>query len=219
MPRPTCVGRTRPPFAGGSGDRGRNPIAIDADNDRADPRNSPSDKSNKGAETCRRCSEAGFFVRLLGRAVRGRLHFRKGARVVVVARLGRESGARTGYHGAKVAGSLLATEAGYNDRPSDMKGTVQQCTCGMETRGAGRKRRWFGVPILLALVLASWEARRRAAKLLVGRKAGWRWRGACWGSRGAGTGAKLAARAASLRQRMACGGEDSFRDGNRRSTF
>jgi hypothetical protein len=27
----------------------------------------------------------------------------------------------------------------------------------METRGAGRKRRWFGVPILLALVLASWE--------------------------------------------------------------
>jgi hypothetical protein len=40
-----------------------------------------------------------------------------------------------------------------------MKGTVQQCTCGMETRGAGRKRRWFGVPILLALVLASWEVR------------------------------------------------------------
>jgi hypothetical protein len=68
MPRPTCVGRTRPPFAGGSGDRGRNPIAIDADNDRADPRNSPSDKSSKGAETCRRCSEAGFFVCLLGRA-------------------------------------------------------------------------------------------------------------------------------------------------------
>lgn len=75
-------------------------------------------------------------------------------------RLGRESGARTGYHGAKVAGSLLATEAGRDDRPSDMKGTVQQCTCGMETRGAGRKRRWFGVPILLALALATRGFRR-----------------------------------------------------------
>jgi len=37
-------------------------------------------------------------------------------------------------------------------RTSNMRGTVQQCTCGTETDGVGRKCHEFGVPVLLAKV-------------------------------------------------------------------
>jgi hypothetical protein len=55
------------------------------------------------------------------------------------------------YHGIKAGDSLACDGSVKNGRTLNMDGNVQQCTRGIETNGANRTRRKFGVPIQLAM--------------------------------------------------------------------
>lgn len=100
--------------------------------------NSPSDRSDQWAIQARRCSEAGASS-----------HARSGRPQGSGLAATRSTARRVSrYQGG---GSLARDGSVKNGRTSNTEGSVQQCTCGIETNGAYRMCREFGVPIQLVM--------------------------------------------------------------------
>lgn len=70
---------------------------------------------------------------------------------------------RAGYHGTKASGSPVRGGSVEKGLPSDTRGTVQQCTHGIETGAGGRNRCPFGIPVQPALAAGAFSGSGRKA--------------------------------------------------------